>query len=118
MSTFEIKSERGIDVLLLQPEGYINDHAGAQLREECESAIAENLHNIIINFESSDQINSVGISNLIAVIEHVQEARGQLVFTGLSQTVREVFDIMGITRHVVVCDTPAAARSQIQPSQG
>lgn len=118
MGTFQIRAEREPDVLLLRPEGYINDHAGAQLREECEAAIAENLRNIIINFESSDHINSVGISNLIAVIEHVQEAHGHLVFTGLSTTVREVFEIMGITRHVVICDDPVAARSKIASSEG
>lgn len=111
--TFEVQSEREPEVLILRPAGYINDRGGAQIRTECEAAMAENLRNIIIDFHSSEQNNSIGIANLIAVIERVDEIGGKLAFTGLGQTVREVFDIMGITRHVLVFDDAAAARASI-----
>lgn len=113
--SFEIQTQREPGVLVLRPAGYINDRGGAQIRTECEAALAENLLNIIIDFHRSDQINSIGIASLIAVIERVDETGGKLAFTGLSQTVREVFDIMGITRHVLVFDDAESARLSILP---
>jgi anti-anti-sigma factor len=112
---FQIVREREPNVLILRTEGYINDGGGAQLREACESALAENLRNIIIDFESSEHINSVGMANLIAVIERIGETQGRLAFTGLTPTVKEVFDMMGITRHVLIFATAKDARAMLAP---
>lgn len=114
--TFQILRQREPGVLILRPEGYINDGCGALLREECEAALAENLRNIIIDFASSEHINSVGIANLIAVIERIQERHGCLVFSGLPPAVRDVFEVMGITRHVRVVASEAEARQGLATS--
>jgi anti-anti-sigma factor len=111
MRNFEIETQRDVDVLIVRPGGYINDQGGERLREECETALAENLRNIIIDFHTSEHINSVGIASIIAIIERIDELGGRLVFTGLSATVREVFEIMGITRHVSVAEDAESARS-------
>ena len=109
---FEINREVEPSVLILRPAGYINESGGSQIRVACEEALAENLRAIIIDFHSSDQINSLGISNLIAVIEKSAELGARLAFTGLSQSVREVFDLVGITRHVLVADDADQVRQQ------
>ncbi len=113
MSEIHSHREHDPEVLIIQTEGYINDEGGQRLRLECEAGLAENLRNIIIDFEASDLINSVAVSNLIAVIEQIQEVQGRLLFTHLSPTVREVFDLMGITKHVEICEDPDAARASL-----
>ncbi len=101
------------EVVVLRPRGYINDRLGAALREECEQALASDLRNIIISFERSEHINSIGISNLIAVIEKVEEMGAKLVFSNLPFTVKEVFDLMGISRHVRICTDAESARREM-----
>lgn len=88
--------------LIVTTHGYINDQGGQSLRQECEAGLESDLTNIIIDFGESDLINSVAISNIIAVIEKVEERRGSLSFTGLQPTVREVFDMMGLSRHAMI----------------
>lgn len=117
MAKFQTRREEspeGPGVLIIHTEGYINDEGGQRLRRECEAGLAEDLRNIIIDFEASDLINSVAVANLIAVIERIQEVNGRILFTRLSPTVREVFDIMGLSRHVEICDDPDAAWASLR----
>jgi anti-anti-sigma factor len=115
VSEFQITRQREPEVLLLSTAGYINDEGGERIRSECEAALEENLKKIIIDFGASELINSVGIANLIAVIERVEERHGKLVFARLSPTVREVFEMIGITKHVQIFDDADTARDRLSP---
>ena len=64
-------------------------------------------------FPNTFSINSIGISNLIAVIEKVEEMGARLVFSNLPLTVQEVFDLMGISRHVKICTDAESARKEM-----
>lgn len=118
MARLQITPEPFNQGIVLHTDGYINDTGGAELRKACETALAENRKNIIIDFRATELINSVGISNLITVLERVQEVNGQLIFTNLNPTVREVFDMMGLTKYAKIYQSAEEARNEIAHPDG
>ena len=70
------------------------------LEVRCQELLAGGVRSIVINFEETELINSIGISILLGVIEAVNESRGTLVLSNLSATNRELFEMLGLLMHV------------------
>lgn len=60
---------------------------------------------LIFDFNNSKYINSSGISNLIKILHKHQETNGKFIFTGLSDHMVKVLDIVGLTEYVTICNT-------------
>ncbi|MBI5643670.1 MAG: STAS domain-containing protein, partial [Deltaproteobacteria bacterium] len=60
---------------------------------------------IVIDFSRTDLINSIGISILIGIIEKVKDKKGVILFSGLKQVNFEIFNIVGLTKHIQIFDT-------------
>ncbi len=55
---------------------------------------------IIINFENTKYINSSGIATLIHIIQDVNEKGGVIAFVGMSEHLKKVMNIVGISDFV------------------
>jgi len=55
---------------------------------------------IIINFENTKYINSSGIATLIHIIQDVNEKGGVIAFVGMSDHLKKVMNIVGISDFV------------------
>jgi len=106
MSTFSLKwkIERNFPVILLN--GDITSEADQLLEEayfEIRNQIKEKIY--IFDFENANYINSSGISAFIKIIHMHKEEDGDFVFTGLSDHLKKVMDIVGLTDYVKIYDT-------------
>lgn len=93
------------DSVILYPDNYLNDIEGEKLEETCHSFLKKGFKKIIIDFSETDLINSIGVSILIGIIEKIRESNGALVFVGLKGVNRDIFDIVGLSKHVQIFDT-------------
>jgi len=69
---------------------------------EIRSRIKEKIY--IFNFEKASYINSSGISSFIKIIHMHKEEDGDFIFTGLSEHLKKVMDIVGLTEYVKIYD--------------
>ncbi|HJQ69681.1 MAG TPA: STAS domain-containing protein [Blastocatellia bacterium] len=100
MSNVEIKSRMVEGAAIIYPGPYLNQLRGEDIENCCQEFLKQGVNRIVINFQETELINSIGISILLGVIEAVNDARGCLVLSNLSATNRELFEMLGLLGHV------------------
>lgn len=106
MSSFSLnwKIEETYPIIFL--DGDITSDA-EQLLEDAYFEIRKQIKNkiYIFDFEKASYINSSGISSFIKIIHMHKEENGDFIFTGLSEHLKKVMDIVGLTEYVKIYDT-------------
>ena len=64
---------------------------------------------LILDFTKADYINSSGIASLIKILKMSNESGGDLIFTGLSDHIKKVMDIVGLSDYVKIFNTTEIA---------
>lgn len=108
-SDFKVTSKRVSDVVILYPQGYLNNVAGENLVRECNACLEGEIRKVVLNFRETDFINTIGISMLLSIIEKLKEAGGTLCFTDLSKTYSDTFEMLGLTKFILVFPDEKAA---------
>ena len=113
MNAAEIKSRLVDNAAVIYPGIYLNQLRGESIETECQQMLASGIRNIVINFEETELINSIGISILLGVIESVNHSRGTLVLSNLNASNRELFEMLGLMSHVEMLDTEEVALNRL-----
>jgi anti-anti-sigma factor len=109
MSAAEIRARVIEDAAVIYPGPYLNQLRGEGIESQCQEFLAGGVRRIVINFEETELINSIGISILLGVIESVNQVRGSLVLSNLNASNRELFEMLGLMSHVEMADTEECA---------
>jgi anti-anti-sigma factor len=109
MSAAEIRTRLIDDAAVIYPGLYLNQLRGERIESQCQAFLAAGVRRIVINFEETELINSIGISILLGVIESVNHARGTLVLSNLNAFNRELFEMLGLLSHVDMVETEEIA---------
>ena len=109
MSAAEITAKLVQDAAVIYPGPYLNQLRGESIEIKCADLLASGVRRIVINFEETELINSIGISILLGVIESVNGAEGSLVLSNLNASNRELFEMLGLMSHVEMVDTEEIA---------
>lgn len=113
MSAAEIRSRLIQDAAVIYPGTYLNQLRGERIESQCQELLATGVRRIVINFEETELINSIGISILLGVIESVNRAEGTLVLSNLSNSNRELFEMLGLLSHLEMVDTEELALAKV-----
>ncbi len=105
------------DVVVLCAENYINDVEGENLEKVCDTYLAKGTHKFVIDFSGTDIINSIGISILIGIIEKIKEKKGLVLFSGLKKVNHDIFDMVGLSKHIPLLKTEEEAVNRMKDSQ-
>ncbi len=93
------------EVIIVYARDYLNDIEGEKLEDICESFIKNKGRAIVLDFSSTDIINSIGISILIGIIEKVKAVGAKVSFSGLNSVAYDVLNIVGLTDSVTIYDS-------------
>ena len=118
MGTIEIKAKIVEGAAVIYPGPYLNQLRGEAIEARCRELLKGGVRQIVINFEETELINSIGISILLGVVEAVDEARGALVLSNLGGSNRELFEMLGLLSHVRVEETEQLALSLFHAQAG
>ncbi len=92
---------------------YVNGYLNSLLGEVVERAVHDILdagrQRVVLNFEGTKLINSIGISFIIGIVERMMERNGALAFCSLSRINRELFQMTGVSRFVRSFDSEEEA---------
>ncbi len=93
------------DCVIIYTDNYLNDIEGEKLEDECDVFLNSGKRKIIIDFANTELVNSIGISILIGIMEKIKETKGTLFFSGLKKANHEIFNILGLAKHVPIFST-------------
>lgn len=81
---------------------YLNKLSGERIERECRRQLAAGCRALVISFQETGLVNSIGISILMGVIDAAEATGAQLIFSDMNSTTRELFEMLGLTRHVAL----------------
>ena len=92
MNIIKVKED---SVLHLRLEGRLDTTTAPQLEEELKQSIAD-VTELVMDFEALEYISSAGLRVLLSA-QKIMNKQGEMRLTGVTEAVREVFDITGFS---------------------
>lgn len=80
----------------------MNKLSGEQIERECRRRLAAGAKTLVLNFAETEMVNSIGVSILLGVIDAANETNAKVVFSDVNDDTIELFEMLGLTNHVVV----------------
>jgi anti-anti-sigma factor len=79
---------------------YLNKMTGERVERECRQQLQAGCRELVVDFGKTEIVNSVGVSILLGVIDSAQGSGARIVFSGVNQSTAELFEMLGVARHV------------------
>ncbi len=86
----------------MMPKGYINDIGAERLEQTSEQFLGNGLKKLVVNFSEVQYINTIGISIFTGIIQKTLEYKSLLCFTNMKKVHRDIFEMVGLIKHVRV----------------
>ena len=81
---------------------YLNKLSGEVIERECKRQLDAGCKTIVVNFADTEMVNSIGVSILLGVINAASDAGANIVFSDVNDDTIQLFEMLGVTNHVVV----------------
>ena len=81
---------------------YLNKLSGERIERECRRQLNCGCRALVIDFSDTKLVNSIGISILLGIIDIAEKNGAQIVFSDVNNQTIQLFDMLGLTRHVVL----------------
>ena len=101
------------EMAVVYASDYLNKLSGERIERECRLRLEAGCRALVINFRDTELVNSIGISILLGVIDAAENAGAQLVFSDVNMPTVELFEMLGLTRHVALARDEAEAISTL-----
>jgi anti-anti-sigma factor len=99
----------GGEVAIVYAGDYVNKQSGHRIERECLLRIEAGCRALVINFRGTELVNSIGVSILLGVIDAAEQKGARVVFSNVSRHTVKLFELLGLTRLVVLADSEEAA---------
>ncbi len=93
------------EVAVVRAGDYVNKLSGQRIERECRLNLESGCRALVINFQGTELVNSIGISILLGVIDIAEEKAARIVFTHVNHHTVKLFDLLGLTRHVAMAES-------------
>jgi anti-sigma B factor antagonist len=113
---FSVETALAGDHAVVSLEGYVDAHTAPQFEQAVQSVIDQGQHKIIVNCEKLSYISSAGLGVFMGFIEEVRDEGGDIKICGLSEKVRQPFEILGFESLYDFCPDVASARERFNQS--
>ncbi len=107
----EIKRELRGDVLLIDLEGRLDAYWAGHTRQALEKEIKAGYHQIVLDLHSLTYLSSAGLRIFLQIKKQLESVGGDVVLVGLSDFVRNVFEVSGFNQLFQVLGSVSEAES-------
>ena len=105
--TIQVREEG--DTLVVCVGGYLNSLLGEEVEKVVRAKLDGGVRRILINFQSTRLVNSIGISFVIGIVERVMEREGRMAFCEVSRINCDLFRLTGLAKYVRSFETEKEA---------
>lgn len=92
---------------------YLNKLTGEKIERECRRQLDSGCRALVIDFSDTQLVNSIGISILLGIIDIAEKSGAQVVFSDVNNQTIQLFDMLGLTRHVALARNEQEALSTL-----
>ena len=103
------------DTAIIYASDYLNKLSGERIERECKRQLESGCRALVINFRDTELVNSIGVSILMGVIDASERSNARLVFSDVNGQTANLFELLGLTRHVSVAKDEDEALALITP---
>ena len=90
------------ETAIVYASDYLNKLSGEKIERECRHRLDAGCRRLIVNFKDTDIVNSIGVSILLGVIDAASNKGASVVFSDVNEDTIQLFEVLGLTRHVIV----------------
>jgi anti-sigma B factor antagonist len=95
MSELTVETRQVDDITLIYPKGFINAHTVRVFEGEIQKALEQKHFKLVVNCSGLAYIASAGLGAIMGAIEEIRHHGGDLRLANLSDTVSNIFEILG-----------------------
>jgi stage II sporulation protein AA (anti-sigma F factor antagonist) len=92
---------------------YLNKLTGEKIERECKKQLDSGARALVIDFSDTELVNSIGISILLGIIDIAEKSGALVVFSDVNNQTVQLFEMLGLTRHVVLAKNEQEALSNL-----
>lgn len=92
---------------------YLNKLTGERIERECRRQLDSGCRALVIDFGDTQLVNSIGISILLGIIDIAEKSGAHIIFSDVNNQTVELFDMLGLTRHVILAKNEQEAISRL-----
>jgi anti-anti-sigma factor len=92
---------------------YLNKLTGERIERECKKQLDSGCRALVIDFSDTELVNSIGISILLGIIDIAEKSGALVVFSDVNKDTIQLFEMLGLTRHVVLANNEQEALSSL-----
>jgi anti-anti-sigma factor len=96
---------------------YLNKLSGERIERECKQQLDSGCRALVIDFRETELVNSIGVSILLGVIDVAERNGAQLIFSDVNSRTIQLFEMLGLTRHVALARDEHEALSSLAEFQ-
>ena len=116
---FSIATDSDDGFAIIKLEGAVDAHTAPKFEEAVQSVIDAGQHKIVVDCEKLTYISSAGLGVFMGFIEEVRDEGGDIKICGLSEKVKQPFEILGFETLYDFCPDVACAKKQFdEPVKG
>ncbi len=104
----------GAEVAVVYAGDYVNKLSGQRIERECLTKLECGARAIVISFRDTELVNSIGVSILLGVIDVAERRGARVAFSNVSVHTVKLFELLGLTRLVVLAESEEAALATLQ----
>jgi anti-anti-sigma factor len=102
LAGFSIRSHCVGTTAVIYASDYLNRLTGERIERECRKQLDSGCRALVINFSDTELVNSIGVSILLGIIDIAEKNEAQLIFSDVNTQTAELFEMLGLTRHVAL----------------
>ena len=102
MSSIGVRSHCVGTTAVVYASDYLNKLSGEKIERECRRQLNCGCRALVIDFSDTKLVNSIGISILLGIIDVAEKSGAQIVFSDVNNQTVELFEMLGLTRHVAL----------------
>lgn len=98
---------------IIYASDYLNKLAGERIERECKKQLDSGCRALVIDFADTELVNSIGVSILLGIIDIAEKNGARVIFSDVNNQTVELFEMLGLTRHVVLAKDEQEALSSL-----
>ena len=115
---FSVRTDLVGDVAVIRLEGAVDAHTAPQFEAAVQSAVDAGQHRVVVDCERLTYISSAGLGVFMGFIEEVRDQGGDIKICGLSEKVKQPFEILGFESLYDFCPSVEAAKGRFGAAPG
>jgi anti-sigma B factor antagonist len=109
MTHLDVELGQQGDVKILRLKGFLDAHTHHLFKGRLEECLSDGTVRIVVDFRELSYIGSSGIEVILARVQGLRDAGGDIVLSAMSPRVYKVFDLLGLPSFFRILQTEAEA---------